>query len=161
MLLQLLFGILSQPHIGPHAAVLDKTTTRNGNIQTHQLKDNCSYSYSVVLTQEGWVSDTQSYSRFRVFSPDCTLHSAITHVILVLERQTPTHHCAIGIHVSLRRSHTFIMWVIAECSVQSGLKTLKRLYQNVRWRIVECWPLLEVPVSPASTSQDSWQHCYW
>ena len=45
---------------------------------------------------------------FQGFSPDCTLHSAITHVISVLERRTPTHDCAIGIHVSLRRSHTFI-----------------------------------------------------
>ena len=41
------------------------------------------------------------YSPSRVFSPDCTLHSTITHVILVLERRTPTHDCAIGIHVSL------------------------------------------------------------
>ena len=32
------------------------------------------------------------YSRFRGFS-----HSAITHVILVLERWTPMHDCAIGI----------------------------------------------------------------
>ena len=63
------------------------------------------------------------------FSPDCTLQSAITHVILVLERRTPTHNCTIGIHVSLRHSYTFITWVIAECNVQSGLKTLKRLYQ--------------------------------
>ena len=48
------------------------------------------------------------YSRFRVFSPDCTLHSAITHVILVLEQRTPTHDYVIGIHVSLCGSHTFI-----------------------------------------------------
>ena len=56
------------------------------------------------------------YSRFRVFSPDCTLHSVITHVILVLVRRTPTHNCAIAIHVSLRRSHTFIRgyWLLKQ-----------------------------------------------
>ena len=27
-----------------------------------------------------------TYSLFRVFSPECTLHTAITHVISVLER---------------------------------------------------------------------------
>ena len=71
--------------------------------------------------------------------PDCTLHSTITHVILVLEWWMPTHDCAIGIHVSLRRSHTFITWVIAECNVQSGLKTLKRLYKHCMYILCR-WP---------------------
>ena len=31
----------------------------------------------------------------------------------------------------LRRSNTFITWVIAVCNVQSGLKTLKRLYSSL------------------------------
>ena len=55
------------------------------------------------------------------------MHSAITHVILVLERRTP-RTIAQSIHESPRRSNTFITWVIAECNVQWGLKSLKRLY---------------------------------
>ena len=62
------------------------------------------------------------YSRFRVFSPDCTLHSAITHVILVLERRTPTHNCAIGIHVSLRRS---LVWLARPSLSAQGRKASK------------------------------------
>ena len=33
----------------------------------------------------GWLKHVV-YSRFRVFSPECTLHTAITHVIKVLVR---------------------------------------------------------------------------
>ena len=32
------------------------------------------------------ILSTCQYSHFRGFSPDCTLHSAITHMIKVLER---------------------------------------------------------------------------
>ena len=38
-----------------------------------------------IHTQQLAKTEHMLYSRFRVFSPDCTLHSAITHVILVLE----------------------------------------------------------------------------
>ena len=53
-------------------------------------------------------SQLYSYSHFRVFSPDCTLHTAITHVISVLERWRLTHDDAIGIHMRLHHSNTFI-----------------------------------------------------
>ena len=75
----------------------------------------------------GCLIDPPYYNLFRVFSPDCTLHTAITHVISVLERSRLTHDYAIGIHVRLNLTCTFITWVIAECNVHSGLKTLKRL----------------------------------
>ena len=48
------------------------------------------------------------YSCFRGFSPDCTLHYAITHVISVLEQQRLTHDYAIGIHVRIHCSNAFI-----------------------------------------------------
>ena len=32
----------------------------------------------------------ECYSRFRVFSPECTLHTAFTHVIKVLVRRSLT-----------------------------------------------------------------------
>ena len=32
------------------------------------------------------IMNVAAYSLFKVFSPDCTLHTAITHVISVLER---------------------------------------------------------------------------
>ena len=67
------------------------------------------------------------YRRFRVFSPVCTLHAAITHEISVLERRRLTHDYAIGIHMRLLCSSIVITLVIAECNVQSGLKTLKGL----------------------------------
>ena len=85
------------------------------------------------------------YSRF---SPDCTLHAAISHVISVLERWRLTHDYTIGIHVRLHHSNTFITWVIAECNVQSGLETLglRRLYfitcQVRRIDIHPSWGLL-------------------
>ena len=69
-----------------------------------------------------------TYSRFRVFSPECTLHSAVTHVIKVWERRRLTWIPIAQMCVGVRRSNTKITWVIAECNVQSGLKTLKRLY---------------------------------
>ena len=67
---------------------------------------------------------------FHFFSPGCTLHTAITRVISVLELRRLTPDYAIGIHVRLNHSNTFITRVISaiECNVQSGLKTLKRLY---------------------------------
>lgn len=46
------------------------------------------------------------YSSFRGFSPCCTLHTAITHVISVFERQSLTHDYAVGIHVRHHRSNT-------------------------------------------------------
>ena len=48
------------------------------------------------------------YSRLGVLSPDCTLHTAITHVISVLEQWRVTRDNAIGIHVRLHHSNTFI-----------------------------------------------------
>ena len=65
---------------------------------------------------------------FWFFSPDCTLHTAITHVISVLEWRRHTHDYAIGIHMRLHSSNTFLTWVTAECNVQSGLNSLKELY---------------------------------
>ena len=54
-------------------------------------------------------SNTQQYSHFTISSPDCTLHTANTHVITVLERWSLTHDYAIGIHVRLHHSNTLIM----------------------------------------------------
>ena len=82
------------------------------------------------------------YSRFRVFKSDCTLHSVITHMMKVWEQQRltsiPIAQSCVGVH----RSNTKITWVIAKCNVQSGLKTLKRLYYiQHSLRIVVCEPL--------------------
>ena len=57
------------------------------------------------------------------------MHTAITHVISALERQSVTCDYVIGIHVRLQPSNTVITGEIAVCNVQSGLKTLKRLYE--------------------------------
>ena len=48
------------------------------------------------------------YNLFRVFSPDCTLHTAITSVISVLERSRLMHDYATGIPVRLSLTYTFI-----------------------------------------------------
>ena len=47
-------------------------------------------------------------SRFRVFHSDCTLHSAITHMISILERRRLSHDYIIGINVRLHLSNTVI-----------------------------------------------------
>ena len=60
------------------------------------------------------------YSRFRVFSPDCTLHTAITHMILVLERQSLTHDYAIGIHETPAFHYCYH---VSDCSVQFAIGT--------------------------------------
>ena len=52
------------------------------------------------------------------FSPDCTLHTAITRIISHLKLQSLTHDYTIGIHMRLHRSNT----VIAVCNVQLGVK---------------------------------------
>ena len=52
--------------------------------------------------------DPNSYSYFRVFSPECTFHTAIAHVISVLEQWRLTHDYVIGIHVRLHLTNTFI-----------------------------------------------------
>ena len=49
-----------------------------------------------------------TYSHFRGFSPDCTLHTAITCVISVLEWQSLLHDYTIHFPVRLRRSNTAI-----------------------------------------------------
>ena len=46
-------------------------------------------------------------SCFRAFSPGCTLHTAITHVISVLERQRLTHDYAFRVHMRLHHSIIF------------------------------------------------------
>ena len=43
-------------------------------------------------------SKTLVESFLRYFNPDCTLHTAITHMILVLEQWSLTHDYSIGIH---------------------------------------------------------------
>ena len=55
---------------------------------------------------------SNSLQSFQSFSPDCTLHTASTHVILVLEWQNLTHAYAIGaikVHMRLQPSNTVIM----------------------------------------------------
>ena len=116
----------------------------------------------------------QSYSRFRVFSPDCTLHSAITHVISVLEWRRLMHDYAIGIHMRLHRSNTFITWVIAVCNVHLGLKTLKWLYtlQKMHMHAWDHIEVVEAHTTPKNLSESylkqnithnvSWvRHFYW
>ena len=49
------------------------------------------------------------YSCFIVFSPDCTLHAAITCMTLVLDWQSLPHDYAIRIHARLHYSDTFIV----------------------------------------------------
>ena len=79
------------------------------------------------------------YSRFRVFSPDCTLHSAITHVIKVWDRRRLMWISIVQLCVGVRHSNTKITRVIAECNVQSGLKTLKQLYRSMNlYDIMNC-----------------------
>ena len=71
---------------------------------------------------------SSTYSHFRVFSPDCTLHIVITDVISVLEWQSLTHDRAIGINVRLHDSNTVLTCVFAVYTVHLKVKTLKRLY---------------------------------
>ena len=54
------------------------------------------------------LTDKNSYSCFRALSPDCTLHTVITHAISVLERWSLKQDYAIGIHVRLQPSNTVI-----------------------------------------------------
>ena len=62
------------------------------------------------------------YSRFRVSSPVCPLHAAVTHVIKVLEsRSSREFQWQLA-----RESSTLITWVIAVFNGQTGLETLKR-----------------------------------
>ena len=68
-----------------------------------------------------WLPKSMRLS-YRVFSPDCTLHTAITHVISVLERWKLTHDHAIGIHVRLHHSNTFIMCT-SDHRVQCAIRT--------------------------------------
>ena len=67
------------------------------------------------------------YSRFRVSSPVWPLHTAITHVIIVLELRSSPVNCHWNSHEP-PWFHTLIMRVIAVCNSQTGLETLKRLY---------------------------------
>ena len=62
----------------------------------------------IIYTATVYTYVHQAYSRFRVFSPDCTLHTAITHMISILERSRLTHDYTIGIHVRFYHSNTFI-----------------------------------------------------
>ena len=85
----------------------------------------CTYTHIQVLRS--------TYNRFRVFSPNCTMHTAITHVISVLEPWSlHAWLCNQNSHETLPFQYV-ITWVITVCNVQSGLKTLKRLYQL--WRL--------------------------
>ena len=65
----------------------------------------------------GYFTFVVLYSCFRVFRHECRLHTAITHVISALERLRLTHDYAIGIHVRLNLTYTFVTRVIAVCNV--------------------------------------------
>ena len=95
-----------------------------------------------------WAWIVLTYSRFRVFSPDCTLHSAITHVIKVWERRRLTWIPIAQSCVGVRRSNTKITWVIAKVQCAIGTKNpettvtlvacnIKRWYTNrvqMKWK---------------------------
>ena len=76
---------------------------------------------------------------FQFFSPNCTLHTVITHVILALEQRSLMHDYAIRIHVRLQPSNT-VMWVLEVCNVQPGLKPLKQLYYVTFNNTSMLWP---------------------
>ena len=66
-----------------------------------------------------------AYSHFSVSNPVCPLHTAITHVITVLELPSSRANCHWNSSVS---SNTLITWVIAVCDGQAGLETLEEVY---------------------------------
>ena len=113
-------------------AAAPRVVFNSKNLLLHLLLNNClTQSHSCFLIEHSatkWPYLKHEYSCFGFFSPDCTLHTAITDVISVLERRRHTHDYAIGIRMKLHSSNTFITWVTAECNVQSGLNTLKQLY---------------------------------
>ena len=60
------------------------------------------------------------YSHFTISSPDCTLHTAITHVIKALESHMNTDDVW---HVRLY--YFQYHYHVSECNVQSGLEIVK------------------------------------
>ena len=64
------------------------------NAATGRLK--CGYGYSNVTTS----------------SPDCTLHTAVTHVITVLEQQSHVQILMVYSHVSFANTHTLVLTAV-------------------------------------------------
>ena len=69
------------------------------------------------------------YSRFRDSSPVCPLHTAITHMIIVLEPRSSREFqwqlaCETQQFPVLWGSNTLLTWVIAMCNVQMELETI-------------------------------------
>ena len=62
--------------------------------------------YAPVLTYQ--CAEAVSIPAAQSFSPNCTLHTTITHVISVLEQLSLTYDYAIGIHVRLHCSNTVV-----------------------------------------------------
>ena len=79
---------------------------------------------------------------FQVSSPMCTLHTAISRVIIVLKRWISHLSYAIGIHIRLSRSNALIKWEVAMCNLRVLQETLKWLY------CLLCLPVLIPPNSP-------------
>ena len=73
--------------------------------------------WSLPLPDDITPSMTSNYQLQLLQSPNCTLHTASTHVILALEWQSLTYDYAIGIHMKMQNSNTAITWVIAVCNV--------------------------------------------
>ena len=79
------------------------------------------------VSTQWYLSTLTLYSRYSVFSPNCALHTAITHVITVLEWWSLTWILIVRSCMRLCHSNTKPTWVISVCNVPLVLRTLLKL----------------------------------
>ena len=79
----------------------------------------------------------KEYGAFGASCPNCAVRTAINHVITVLEMRNLTWNFDGIWHARLHHSNTVILWLLAVCSVKSGLETTKPLYcrEEKYWEI--------------------------
>ena len=60
----------------------------------------------------GWLKCGYIYSNVTTSSPDCTFHTAVTHVIAVLEKQSHMQILMVHSHVSFANTHNLVLTAV-------------------------------------------------
>ena len=109
------------------------------------------------------------YSNVTTSSPDCTLHTAVTHVIAVLEQQSLVWILMVYSHVSFANTHTLVLTAVHSLNalkdsmhaIMESYEVTPHIHQYFMNTFINCvillprWALLMLYLSESSNRHSS------